>query len=103
MLPAQSPQRSACFAPRRASEYVIRITAPCCSSTSLPQLSQTRMVLRAMAQWQREFGPKSRGHPRLPNWPRTEQAEERLFFRVETDIPGADDAQLPGAEILGRT
>jgi len=46
--PAHSPQRSACLAPRRASEYVIRITAPCASSTSLPQLSQTRIVLRAM-------------------------------------------------------
>src|SRR5581483_6989793 len=45
---AHSPQRSACFAPRRASEYVIRITAPRASSTSLPQLSQTRIVLRAM-------------------------------------------------------
>jgi hypothetical protein len=47
--PAQSPQRSACLAPRRASEYVIRITAPFASSTSLLQLSQTRIVLRAMA------------------------------------------------------
>jgi len=48
MLPAQSPQRSACFAPRRASEYVIRITAPFASSTSLLQLSHTRIVLRAI-------------------------------------------------------
>ncbi len=48
LLSAHSPQRSACFAPRRASEYVMRITAPLASSTSLPQLSQTRIVLRAM-------------------------------------------------------
>ena len=45
--PAQVSQRSACFAPRRASVYVTRITAPLASSTSLPQLSQTSTVFRA--------------------------------------------------------
>src|SRR5204862_3541902 len=50
MPPAQSSQRSACLAPRRASEYVIRITAPRASSTSLPHLSQTRIVLLAMSE-----------------------------------------------------
>ena len=47
MLPAQSPQRSACFEPRRASVKLMRITAPFASSTSLPQLSQTSLVTRA--------------------------------------------------------
>jgi hypothetical protein len=47
ILPEQLSQRSACFAPRRASLYVTRITAPLPSSTSLPQLSHTRTVLRA--------------------------------------------------------
>jgi len=44
----QESQRSACFAPRRASLNVIRITAPFPSSTSLEQLSQTRIVFRAI-------------------------------------------------------
>ena len=44
----QSSQRSACFDPRRASVNVIRSIAPFPSSTSLPQLSQTRTVFRAM-------------------------------------------------------
>jgi hypothetical protein len=47
MFPAQSSQRSACFAPRRASVYVTRRTAPLPSSTSLPQLSQTSTVFLA--------------------------------------------------------
>ena len=47
IFPAQSAQRSACFAPRRASAYVMRMVAPRVSSTSLEQLSQTRTVLRA--------------------------------------------------------
>jgi hypothetical protein len=46
--PAQSSQRSACFEPRRASVYVTRSAAPFPSSTSLPQLSQTRTVFLAM-------------------------------------------------------
>src|SRR5712671_2104288 len=46
--PAHSSQRSACLPIRRASEYVTRRTAPLDSSTSLLQLSHTRMVLRAM-------------------------------------------------------
>ena len=44
---AQESQRSASFAPRRASEKDRRIVAPFPSSTSLPHLSQTRTVLRA--------------------------------------------------------
>ena len=45
--PAQESQRSAAFAPRRASLNVTRSTAPFPSSTSLPQESQTRTVFRA--------------------------------------------------------
>ena len=45
----QLSQRSACFAPRRASLNVIRMTEPFPSSTSLEQLSQTRTVLRAIS------------------------------------------------------
>src|SRR6478672_60487 len=48
MFEAHSPQRSASFAPRRASLQLRRIVAPWASSTSFPQLSQTRIVLRAM-------------------------------------------------------
>src|SRR4051794_19818125 len=44
---AQSSQRSACFAPRRASVNGTRNVAPRASATSLLQLSQTRTVLRA--------------------------------------------------------
>jgi hypothetical protein len=47
-FPAQPSQRSACFAPRRASEYVRRIVAPFASPTSVPHMSQTRTVFRAM-------------------------------------------------------
>src|SRR5205085_11888824 len=47
ILPAHESQRSACLAPRRASEYVTRNVAPLPSSTSFPQLSQTSTVLRA--------------------------------------------------------
>ena len=46
--PAQLSQRSAAFAPRRASVNVTRITAPFPSSTSAPHLSQTRIVFRAI-------------------------------------------------------
>src|SRR3954447_12614861 len=48
IVPAQPSQRSAAFAPRRASLNVTRITAPRPSSTSVPQLSQTKIVFRAM-------------------------------------------------------
>jgi hypothetical protein len=50
MSPAQLSQRSACLAPRRASVNVSRSVAPFPSPTSLPQLSQTRTVLRAKAE-----------------------------------------------------
>src|SRR5262245_16136685 len=46
-LPAQPSQRSACFAPRRASEYVNRSVAPFASPTSVPHMSQTRTVFLA--------------------------------------------------------
>jgi hypothetical protein len=46
--PAQPSQRSAAFAPRRASVNVTRMTAPFPSSTSAPHLSQTRIVFRAI-------------------------------------------------------
>ena len=45
--PAQESQRSAAFAPRRASLNVVRNTAPFPSSTSLPHESQTSTVSRA--------------------------------------------------------
>jgi hypothetical protein len=48
MPPAHPSQRSACFAPRRASVNVTRITAPFPSTTSPPHLSQTRTVFRAI-------------------------------------------------------
>jgi hypothetical protein len=57
ILAAQSSQRSACFAPRRASEKLIRITAPRPSATSFEQLSQTSRVTRANA------FPPSKGLP----------------------------------------
>jgi hypothetical protein len=47
IFPAHSSQRSATFEPRLASEYVTRSEAPCASSTSRPQLSQTNTVFRA--------------------------------------------------------
>jgi len=46
--PAQLSQRSAAFAPRRASVNVTRIIAPFPSSTSDPHLSHTRIVFRAI-------------------------------------------------------
>src|SRR5918999_485443 len=48
ILPAQSSHKSAALAPRRASVYVTRMPAPFPSPTSLPQLSQTSTVLRAI-------------------------------------------------------
>src|SRR5581483_3351940 len=47
ILPAQSSQRSACLAPRRASAYVTRNVAPLPSPTSFSQLSHTSTVFRA--------------------------------------------------------
>ncbi len=47
IVPAQLSQRSAAFAPRLASVYVMRMPAPLPSATSAPQLSQTRIVFRA--------------------------------------------------------
>src|SRR4051812_48870808 len=74
----------------------MRSVAPRDSSTSLPQLSQTRMVFRAI--------PGSlRGRARRANSPRSQQAQCRLLFRVETEITGADDAQMPGPEIVDRS
>src|SRR5690348_14488931 len=99
MLPAQSPQRSASFAPRRASDQVRRMIAPCDSSTSLPQLSHTRIVFLAM----REMLPELGGCSRLPNSVRAKQADERELFRIEHDRAGADDAQMAGPEILDRS
>ncbi len=60
IAPEQSSQRSACLAPRRASVYVIRITAPFPSSTSLEHLSHTRTVFLAMAEIVVEIRLKSR-------------------------------------------
>ena len=48
VFPAQLSQRSACFAPRRASVQVRRSVAPFPSPTSVPQLSHTNTVLRAI-------------------------------------------------------
>ena len=47
VLPAQESQRSASFAPRRASVNAMRKVAPLPSSTSFPQLSHTRTVFLA--------------------------------------------------------
>src|SRR5436309_1801933 len=71
----------------------MRSVAPRDSSTSLPQLSQTRMVFRAIR------GSLRRG-ARGANSPRAEQAQCGLFFDVETEISSADDPQMPRPEIL---
>src|SRR4029453_13910439 len=34
------------------------------------------------------------------NSPRAQQAQQRLFLEIEPDIPGADDPQMPGPEIV---
>jgi hypothetical protein len=34
---------------------------------------------------------------------RTEQAQQRLFLAVESDITGADDTQMPRPKILDRS
>ena len=89
MRPAQLSQRSACFAPRRASVYVTRITAPFPSSTSFPQLSHTSTVFRATVLLLHDAicgkPSETRGVLRslacTPNSPRPQQAEHRLFFR----------------------
>src|SRR5262249_9655991 len=47
----------------------------------------------------RESGSGSR----LPDFPRTKQAQEGLLFRVESSVAGADNAQMPRAEILDRS
>src|SRR6185503_17692296 len=71
----------------------MRSVAPRDSSTSLPQLSQTRMVFRAI--------PGSlRGGARGANSPRPEQAQCGPFFDVEAEISSADDPQMPRPEIL---
>src|SRR5215210_4222650 len=44
-----------------------------------------------------------RGFSRAPNAPRPQQAEQCLLLRVELQIAGADDAQMPRAEILDRS
>src|SRR6185437_15960151 len=74
----------------------MRSVAPRDSSTSLPQLSQTRMVFRAI--------PGSlRSGAGGANSPGPEEAQCRLLFDVEADISGSDDAQMPGPEILDRS
>jgi hypothetical protein len=100
--PEQLSQRSACLAPRRASVNVSRSVAPFPSPTSLPQLSQTRTVLRAKAK--PPFYRKIAADPseirtgilrsglRLANAPRTEQREECALLQFKVDIPRSDDA-----------
>src|SRR6202008_4375818 len=82
--PAQSSQRAACLAPRRASVYVTRITAPLPSSTSVPQLSHTSTVFRATVVLLRKVDSRekpSENHRALSSLactsdsPRTQQAE----------------------------
>ena len=76
ILPAQPSQRSAAFAPLRASVYVTRIAAPLPSSTSLPQLSQTSTVLRAnllppgVSAWTAILTKRSRVYPAVIRAPR---------------------------------
>src|SRR5690348_1413603 len=74
----------------------MRSVAPRASSTSLPQLSQTRIVFRAI--------PGSlRNRARFANTPRAEQAQGRFFLGIEVDIPRADHAEPPGTEVLDRS
>src|SRR5690349_24029365 len=74
----------------------MRSVAPRDSSTSLPHLSQTRMVFFAI--------PGSlRSGARRANSPGTQQAQCRLLFDVETDISRADDPQMARPEILDRS
>src|SRR5215831_3474219 len=112
MLPEHVSQRSACFAPRRASVYVTRITAPFPSSTSFPQLSHTSTVFRATVVLLRKGD--FRGNPTetrrvlsslacASNSPRTQQAEHRLFLRREPCLTRLDDAQMPRAKIVDRS
>src|SRR3954465_1152511 len=86
----------------------MRIDAPLLSSISLPQLSHTSTVLRAM------FGPPfSKKNPEAnrilssfacPAYsPRAQQAENGLFFQVQTDFTRADHTQMPRAEIVDRS
>src|SRR5947209_4404232 len=109
MLLAHESHRSACFDVRRASAYVTRRTAPFSSSTSLPHLSHTRIVLRAkvfspflVGKSRQKCTRNSRGLSRLPNAPRPKQAEHRRFFRGESEIARLHDTQMTGPEILDR-
>src|SRR5215475_4605435 len=86
----QLSQRSACFAPRRASVYVMRMTAPLPSSTSFPQLSHTSTVLRATVLLLRveqfpgnpiETPPKLSSLACAPDTPGAKQTEHRLLPR----------------------
>src|SRR3954451_21319847 len=73
----------------------MRSVAPRDSSTSFPQLSQTRMVFRAI--------PRSlRSGERCANSPRSEKAQCGLLFGIEAEIAGADDPQMPRPEIVDR-
>src|SRR5436305_7503210 len=101
--PARSSHRSACLPILRASEYVTRMTAPFASSTSLPHLSHTRIVLRAMAEILVKNLRKLCGFACLPNTLRPEQAEQCLLFWIEADFAGADHPQMPRPEIRERS
>src|SRR5256885_1072462 len=81
----------------------MRRTAPCASSTSLPQLSHTRMVLRAISPPEFDFARSLRGGAGGANSPRAEQAQGGELFAIEPGIARADHAQMAGPEILDRS
>jgi hypothetical protein len=75
-----------------------RIIAPFPSAISLPQLSQTRTVLRAKSILLGPWGlPLSRAavarilrsFARAANSMRTEETEYGLFLGIQADVPGA--------------
>ena len=102
---AQSSHRSACFAPRLASVYVSRRTAPLPSSTSLPQLSQTSTVFLATnSSFEREIDAVIlRSLAAGAYSPGSKQRKRCALLRVEVDIPRRDDSQFRRAEIVDRS
>src|SRR5918994_5354254 len=46
---------------------------------------------------------QSRSCARTANTPRAEQTEERVFFRIETDIARLHDAQMPRTKVIDRS
>src|SRR5205085_3595535 len=93
----------------------MRIVAPLLSSISLPQLSHTSTVLRAIllllirgrdersARKGRRKAPANlRCFARAANSPRAKQADECLFLTIEAEIARADHPQVAWTEVLDR-